>query len=468
MNTGRGHERIEHDALGEVLVPAEAYYGAATARSRHFFAIGPDTMPLGVIRALARIKRAYAIVHGELELLDLWRVELISHAAGEVIDGLHDDAFPLSVFQTGSGTQTNMNVNEVIAGRANEMATGARGGKTPVHPNDHVNAGQSSNDTFAAAIHLAALDAVATGLVPALTHLHVELATKAAAWQLVTKLGRNHLQDAVPMSLGDEIGAHASALAGDIARIERARDGLLPLALGATAVGTGVNVDRRVAPRAAAFLAAETGHALTLAPDPFAALAGVEPSLELSSALRTTAASLTKLANDIRLLGSGPRAGLGELHLPANEPGSSIMPGKVNPTQAEALLMVATQVYGLDAAIAIAAASGQLQLNTARPLIAYDLLLAMRLLGDGARSFADHCVAGLEPNHERLAANIEASLMLVTALVPAIGYDRAAEIASRAHTEGMTLRAAALASGYLDAATFDALVDPSTMARPAR
>jgi fumarate hydratase class II len=468
MSTGVGHERIERDALGEVAVPAEAYYGAATARSQRFFAIGPDRMPLGVIHALARIKRSVAIVHRELELLDAWRADLIITAAGEIIDGRHDDAFPLSVFQTGSGTQTNMNVNEVIAGRANELATGARGGKSPVHPNDHVNAGQSSNDAFPTALHLAAVDAIETELLPALRHLHVAIATKAAAWQLVTKLGRTHLQDAVPMRLGDEFGAHASALAGDIVRIERARDGLLPLALGATAVGTGINADRRVAPRAVALLAVETGHAFTLAPDPFAALAGAEPELELSAALRTTAASLTKLANDVRLLGSGPRAGFGELHLSENEPGSSIMPGKVNPTQAEALLMVATQVYGLDAAIALAAVSGQLQLHTARPLIAHDLLLAMRLLADGARSFADHCMAGIEPARDRLAANLAASLMLVTALVPAIGYDRAAEIATRAHTAGTTLREAALASGLIDAATFDALVDPSAMARPAR
>ena len=458
-------ERIERDALGELHVPADAYYGAATARSLEHFAIGTEHFPLRIIRALARIKRAAAEINAELGLLDPTLAAGIVAAAGEVVDGLHDAEFPLSVYQTGSGTQSNMNVNEVIAGRANEQLAGARGGKAPVHPNDHVNLGQSSNDVVPAAVHLATVEALTDELIPALFALLRALEAKRDAWADLPMLGRTHLQDALPLPLGAWIGAHASALAAGRERLLAARDGLYPIALGATAVGTGLNAHPDFGRRVVARLARESEHRYTLATDPFAALAGAEPALALSAALRGLAVSLRRLADDVRLLASGPRGGLGELRLPVNEPGSSAMPGKVNPTQAEALIMVALQVHGLDAAIAQAASAGALQLNTARPLIGANLLTMIRLLADGSRSFAAYCVEGMEPDRGRIAEHLTHSLMSVTALVPTLGYDRAAAIAHDAEARGVTLREAALAAG-VDAATFDTLTDPATLARP--
>jgi fumarate hydratase class II len=460
--------RVERDSFGEIEVPAERHWGAQTARSLRFFAIGDERMPLAVVHALAQVKAAAAETNAALGLLTNEQRDLIVRAADEVVAGTLDDEFPLSVWQTGSGTQSNMNVNEVIASRANELATGRRGGKSPIHPNDHVNLSQSSNDAFPTAIHLAAYAEVSGELIPALEHLRGAIATKAKGWESIVKIGRTHLQDAVPMTLGQEFGAHASALAADIARIEASLADLRKLALGGTAVGTGLNSHPDFAKRAVAAIAKRTGNPFEPAPDRFAALAGQEATLATSATLRTTAASLMKLANDVRWLASGPRAGLGELIIPENEPGSSIMPGKVNPTQAEALTMVCVQVYGLDAAIAFAASQGNLQLNVFKPLIAHDLLVAARLLGDAARSFADHCVTGIEPNTKRIAELLESSLMLVTALTPEIGYDKAAEIAKHAHANGTTLREAALSLGHIDAARYDALVSPAAMVRPNR
>lgn len=467
-NSKHAGGRMERDSFGEIEVPAEHHWGAQTARSLHFFAIGDETMPLAVIHALAQVKAAAAETNASLGLLDAAQRDLIVRAADEVIAGGLDAEFPLSVWQTGSGTQSNMNVNEVIASRANEIATGSRGGKAPIHPNDHVNLSQSSNDAFPTALHMASYAAISGQLLPSLEHLREAIATKAKDWASIVKIGRTHLQDAVPMTLGQEFGAHASALAADIARIETSLVDLRKLALGGTAVGTGLNSHPEFATRAVAAIAKRTGLPFEPAPDRFAALAGQEPTLAASAALRTTAATLMKLANDVRWLASGPRAGLGELQIPENEPGSSIMPGKVNPTQAEALTMVCVQVYGLDTAIAFAASQGNLQLNVFKPVIAYDLLRAARLLGDAARSFSDHCIAGIEPNQRRIAELLDASLMLVTALTPEIGYDKAAEIAKRAHAEGTTLREAALALGYIDAARYDALVVPAAMTKPTR
>jgi fumarate hydratase class II len=461
-------ERTERDSFGEIGVPADHHWGAQTARSLHCFAIGEERMPLGVIHALGRVKRAAAETNVALKLLPAEKGDLIVRAADELIAGSLDAEFPLAVWQTGSGTQSNMNVNEVIASRANELATGKRGGKVPIHPNDDVNLSQSSNDAFPTAMHIAATLAATKHLLPSLRHLHATVAAKASAWSSIVKIGRTHLQDAVPLTLGQEFGAHASALAADIARIEASLVGLRALALGGTAVGTGLNSHPDFAARAITLIAAHTEERFTPAADRFAALAGHEPALDTSAALRTTAATLFKLANDVRWLASGPRAGLGELRIPENEPGSSIMPGKVNPTQAEALTMVCAQVYGLDAAIAFAASQGNFQLNVYKPLIAQNLLAQMRLLGDAARSFADHCLTGTEPNTKRIAELVGASLMLVTALTPSIGYDKSAEIAKRAHADGTTLREAALASGYVTAAEFDALVRPESMTRPTR
>ena len=463
-----GSTRTERDSFGSIDVPADHHWGAQTARSLQFFAIGDEEMPERLIHALALIKRAAATVNADLKLLPPEIAAQITSAADEIATGALRDEFPLSVWQTGSGTQTNMNVNEVIASRANEVATGTRGGKSPVHPNDHVNLSQSSNDVFPTAIHVAAVLALNEQLIPALTQLHTSLEAKAKRWSSIVKIGRTHLQDAVPLTLGQEFGAHATALAADIRRIEGARNDLYALALGGTAVGTGLNSHPEFAERAAKQIANLTKQPFTSAPDKFTALAGQEPTLHLSAALRTLAATLMKLANDVRWLASGPRAGLGELNIPENEPGSSIMPGKVNPTQAEALTMVAVQVYGLDAAIAFAASQGNFQLNVYKPLIAHNLLAQVRLLADASRSFAMHCIDGTEPNQERIDELLDASLMLVTALTPAIGYDRAAEIAKQAHATRSTLRETALKLGYVSADEYDALVKPSQMTKPQR
>ena len=455
--------RIETDSLGPIEVPANAYWGAQTQRSLINFAIGDERMPLAIVHALALVKKAAARVHtrdGELPT-DIAR--LIEQAADEILAGQHDAQFPLVVWQTGSGTQTNMNVNEVIAGRANELAGQGRGGKAPVHPNDHVNRAQSSNDCFPTAMHIAAARAVHDALLPALTELSNGLAMQAERHAGVLKTGRTHLMDATPISFGQELSAFVAQLNTAAQAIRATLPAVCELAQGGTAVGTGLNAPPGFADAIAAELAALTGLPLASAPNKFAALAGHEPLVALSGALKTLAVALMKLANDLRLLGSGPRAGFAELRLPANEPGSSIMPGKVNPTQCEALSMLACQVLGNDATIGFAASQGHLQLNVFKPVIAHNLLQSIRLLADGCRNFQRHCVAGLEPDAARMAEHLERSLMLVTALNPHIGYDKAAQIAKKAWAEGTTLRAAALALGFTTAAEFDAWVRPQDM-----
>ncbi len=463
---GSTETRRETDSMGPIDVPADHYWAAQTQRSLHHFAIGRDRMPERVIRAFGLLKLAAADVNAELGLLPAEAHERIVTAAREVADGTLDDEFPLRVWQTGSGTQTNMNVNEVIAGRANEAATGARGGKDPIHPNDHVNRSQSSNDTFPTALHMAVAMALVEDLIPSVRALRDALDAKRAEFDDVVKIGRTHLQDAVPLTLGQEFSGYVAQLDGGIARIEATLPGLYEIALGGTAVGTGINSHPRFPELVAARIAELTGLPFVTAPNKFAALAGQEATVFASGALRTLATSLMKIANDIRWLGSGPRAGLGELRLPENEPGSSIMPGKVNPTQSEALTMVCVQVMGYDAAIGIAGSQGNFELNVFKPIIAHDLLHAIELLTDGCRSFREHCVEGLEADRERIDEHVANSLMLVTALTPRIGYDKSAEIAKKAHHEGTTLKSATLALGYLDEAEFDELMRPEAMTRP--
>ncbi len=455
--------------MGAVEVPAGAYWGAQTQRALEHFAIGQGPGPAlrfhpALVRAQARIKLGAARVNRVLGTLDEPTADAIAQAAGEVIDGRWADQFPLSVFISGSGTQFNMNVNEVVANRASELL-GAEVGSRRVHPNDHVNRSQSTNDTFPTAMHLAALEVLADGLLPELHALHDALADKSAQYADVVKIGRTHLQDAVPMTLGQEIGAWAAQVRRGMAGLEGALGGLAELPIGGTAVGTGLNAPPEFAPRIVAELSELTGRALREAPDKFEGLAAHETLAAASAALRTLAGGLMKIANDVRWLGSGPRSGLGELELPANEPGSSIMPGKVNPTQSEALTQVAVQVYGHDAAVAFAASQGNFQLNVYKPVLIYNVLAAADLLRDGCRSFRVHCLAGLRPNTERLAEHVRASLALVTALAPHIGYDTAAEIAHRAHAEGISLREAALALGAVSGEDFDRWVDPNRMAR---
>jgi fumarate hydratase class II len=458
--------RSETDSMGAVEVPADHYWAAQTQRSLHHFAIGRDVMPERIVRAFGLLKLAAADVNHSLGLLGADEHSSIAAAAREVADGRLSGEFPLRVWQTGSGTQTNMNVNEVIAGRANEAATGARGGKQPIHPNDHVNRSQSSNDTFPTALHMAVAMALVEDLVPSVRALRNALDAKRVEFDDVVKIGRTHLQDAVPLTLGQEFSGYVAQLDGDITRIEATLPGLYEIALGGTAVGTGLNSHPQFAELVAARIAKLTGLRFVTAPNKFAALAGQEATVFASGALRTLATSLMKIANDIRWLGSGPRAGLGELRLPENEPGSSIMPGKVNPTQSEALTMVCVQVMGYDAAIGIAGSQGNFELNVFKPVIAHDLLHGIELLTDSCRSFREHCVEGLEADRGRIDEHVTNSLMLVTALTPRIGYDKAAEIAKKAHKEGTTLRAAALALGYLDGAEFDALMRPEAMTRP--
>ncbi|MGH2293305.1 MULTISPECIES: class II fumarate hydratase [Pseudomonas] len=458
--------RIETDSLGPVEVPEDAYWGAQTQRSLINFAIGKERMPLAVLHALALIKKAAARVNDRNGDLPAEIARLIEQAADEVLDGQHDDQFPLVVWQTGSGTQSNMNVNEVIAGRANELAGKGRGGKTPVHPNDHVNRSQSSNDCFPTAMHIAAAQAVHEQLLPAIAELSAGLAELSARHQKLVKTGRTHMMDATPITFGQEVSAFVAQL--DYA--QRAIRATLPpvceLAQGGTAVGTGLNAPHGFAEAIAAELAALSGLPFVTAPNKFAALAGHEPLTSLAGALKTLAVALMKIANDLRLLGSGPRAGLAEVRLPANEPGSSIMPGKVNPTQCEALSMLACQVLGNDAAIGFAASQGQLQLNVFKPVIIHNLLQSVELLADGCRNFQQHCVAGIEPDAEQMAAHLERGLMLVTALNPHIGYDKAAEIAKKAYGEGKTLREAALELKYLTNEQFDQWVRPENMLAP--
>lgn len=454
--------RMERDSFGPIAVPADRLWGAQTQRSLQNFRIGGERMPLEVIRAFGLQKQAAARANMAAGVLEAAIGGAVEQAAGEVAAGRLDDHFPLVVWQTGSGTQSNMNANEVIANRAAELLGDRRGGGR-VHPNDHVNRSQSSNDSFPTAMHVAAVLAIEGRLLPALEHLGATLRARAAAFADVVKLGRTHLQDAVPMTLGQEFGAWATQVEQAAAGVSAALPALRAVPQGGTAVGTGLNAPSGFAVRFAAELTTLAGTEFTPAADRFASMAAHDAFVAASGALNTAAVALTKIGNDVRLLASGPRAGLGELALPENEPGSSIMPGKVNPTQAEALTMAAAQAMGNHATVTIAGLQGHLQLNVFKPVIIYALLQSIRLLGDAARSFADNCVVGIEPERARIARHLEESLMLVTALTPAIGYDKAAEIAKKAHHEGTTLREAALALGHLDSAAFDAAVRPETM-----
>lgn len=455
--------RTETDSIGPIEVPADAYWGAQTQRSIENFPFGrEERMPIGLVHALALVKQAAARVNRRHDL-DGALADAIAAAAADVAAGRFDDQFPLVIWQTGSGTQSNMNVNEVIAGIANERLAGTRGGKVPVHPNDHVNRGQSSNDSFPTAMHVAAARALAGDLLPALAQMHARLAAQAAEWDAIVKIGRTHLQDATPLTLGQEFSGYAAQVAATIARLESVQPRLHQLAQGGTAVGTGLNAAPGFAEDVAAELAGLTGLPFVSAPNKFAELAAHDTLVELSGALNAAAVALTKIANDIRLLGSGPRCGLGELVLPANEPGSSIMPGKVNPTQAEMLTMVAAQVMGNHVAVTIGGLQGHLELNVFKPLIGANVLRSIALLATGARSFTERTLDGLRPDPARIADLLDRSLMLVTALAPAIGYDNAAKVAKHAHAEGLTLREAGLALGLVDVATFDRLVRPETM-----
>ena len=457
--------RVETDSFGPIEVPTEALWGAQTERSRRFFAIGPQRMPIEMVHALAEIKRAAAEVHGELGLLDPAKATAVAAAAARVAAGEFDAQFPLTVWQTGSGTQTHMNVNEVIANLASLALGGGLGAERGVHPNDDVNLGQSSNDVFPTAMHIATVRA-SRPLLAALARLRAAVQGKAATFADVVKVGRTHLQDATPITFGQEFSGYDAQLALAEEALRRALPAVHALAIGGTAVGTGLNTHPSFGERVAARLSERLHEPFTIAANPFAALAGHEPLVGLHGALRMLAIALAKIASDIRLMGSGPRAGLGELRLPANEPGSSIMPGKVNPTQVEALTMVCAQVMGHDVAIGIAASQGQLELNVYKPLIAFDVLDSLRLLRDAMTSFAEHCVHGIEVDTEHAAALLSRSLMTVTALTPHIGYDRAATIARHAHATGLPLREAALAVGGISAAEFDAWVDPRRMVKP--
>jgi fumarate hydratase class II len=461
-----GGTRRETDSMGAVQVAADRLWGAQTQRSLDNFRIGGERMPLEVVRAFGVLKKAAAQVNRELGLLDARRCALIERAADEVIAGDWDDHFPLVVWQTGSGTQSNMNVNEVLSNRAIALAGGVPGSKDPVHPNDHVNLSQSSNDTFPTAMHIAAVKALHDRLLPALRDLHAALDAKSGAFADVVKIGRTHLMDAVPLTLGQEFSGYAVQVARGAERVAATIPALLELALGGTAVGTGLNSHPRFAARVAEVIAELTGHPFVTAPNKFEALAAHDAVVTTSGALKTVAAALMKVANDVRWLASGPRSGIGELTIPPNEPGSSIMPGKVNPTQAEALTMVAVQVMGNDAAIGFAGASGNFELNVYKPVLIYNLLQSIGLLADAADSFRRHCVAGIDADRARIAALVDQSLMLVTALTPHIGYDKAAEIAKHAHATGGTLRAAALELGHVTAQQFDDWIRPERMTRP--
>ena len=458
--------RTESDSMGKIDVPADRYYGAQTARSLIHFAIGKDTMPAELIRAFGILKRAAALVNQDLGKLAADKTALITQAADEVIAGKLNDHFPLRVWQTGSGTQTNMNVNEVIANRAIEIAGGVMGSKKPIHPNDDVNMSQSSNDTFPAAMHIAAATETRQRLLPAVKKLRDALDAKAKEFADIVKIGRTHLQDATPLTVGQEFSGYVSLLDRDGGRIAMALDGLYDLAIGGTAVGTGLNAHPEFAERAAKKIAELTGLPFRSHPNKFAALSAHDELVFASGALKTLAASLMKIANDIRWLASGPRCGLGELSLPENEPGSSIMPGKVNPTQCEALTMVAVQVMGNDAAIGFAGSQGNFELNVFKPVIIFNYLHSLELLADASNSFVDHCVVGIEVNRDRINHYLHHSLMLVTALAPKIGYDAAARVAKAAHHSHISLREAAIKLGFVSAEEFDALVKPEDMTHP--
>ena len=456
--------RIENDSMGPIEVPADALWGAQTQRSLQNFAISSDRIPVELIHALATIKQAAAISNARLGVLDQARCDRIIEAAAAIAAGQHDDQFPLKVWQTGSGTQTNMNVNEVISNLVARAEGLPLGGNQPVHPNDHVNRSQSTNDAFPAAIHVAAAEAISRRLLPELELLTSAFAVKSDAWASIVKIGRTHLQDAVPLTLGQEASAWRDQVATAAKRIEASLNEVLPLPLGGTAVGTGLNAPEGFSVQAAEELARITGLPFSSAPNKFAVMAGHDGLVNAMGQLRLLAVSLLKIANDIRLLACGPRAGLGELNLPANEPGSSIMPGKVNPTQCEAMAMVCTQVMGLDAAVAMAGSGGHLQMNVYKPLIGFNLLQSITLLTDACRCFRVAMVEGMEPCRERISELVESSLMLVTALTPVIGYAKASAIAKHAHAQGTSLRSAALELGYVNADDFDRIVAPAAMA----
>jgi len=466
MTQPRQKTRVETDSFGTIEVPADRYWGAQTERSLRNFRIGTERMPLPLIHALAVIKRAAAEVNHTLGSLDARRAKAIARAAQEVIDGKLDDHFPLVVWQTGSGTQTNMNVNEVIAARANALLGGKPGANAPVHPNDHVNMSQSSNDCFPSAMHIAAATEITQTLLPALAHLNAALERKRKEFSGIVKIGRTHTQDATPLTLGQEFSGYAAQVKSGRERVSQVLRHLYPLAQGGTAVGTGLNAKPRFAALVAKRIAALTGLPFVSAPNKFEALAAHDAIVLAHGALNSVATGLFKVANDIRLLGSGPRSGLGELILPANEPGSSIMPGKVNPTQTEAVTMVCCQVFGNNVTITVAGSQGHFELNVYKPVIAFALLQSVRLLADVAMSFSDHCVTGIRADKARIRELMERSLMLVTALAPHIGYQRAAEIAKAAHAAGTTLREEAIRLGYVSAAEFDRLVRPEKMIGP--
>ncbi|HWK85675.1 MAG TPA: class II fumarate hydratase [Caldimonas sp.] len=456
-------QRIERDSFGEIAVAADRLWGAQTERSLHHFDISTEKMPKELIHALALVKRSAAVVNRELGTVEAAKADAIVAAADEVLAGRHDGEFPLAVWQTGSGTQTNMNMNEVLANRASQLLGGPAGVGRLVHPNDDVNRSQSSNDVFPTAMSVAAVEAVTRRLVPSLEALRATLAGKAEAFAAIVKIGRTHLQDATPLTLGQEISGWVAQLEHGLAHVRAALPHLSELALGGTAVGTGLNAPPEFGAKVAAELAARTGLPFVSAPNKYEALAAHDAIVHAHGALKTLAASFTKIANDVRWLASGPRSGLGEIRIPENEPGSSIMPGKVNPTQCEALTMLSAQVLGNDVAINVAGASGNFELNVFKPVLIHNFLQSARLLADGARSFDEHCARGIEPDRERIAELVQRSLMLVTALNPHIGYDKAAKIAKEAHRSGSTLREAAIASGWLTAEQFDAWVVPEQM-----
>ncbi|UCZ55611.1 class II fumarate hydratase [Desulfurispirillum indicum] len=458
--------RIEKDTMGEIEVPAEKYWGAQTQRSLQNFAIGWEKMPHGLIEGFALLKKAVALVNHDLEKLDRKKCDAITAACDEILAGSLDAQFPLSVWQTGSGTQTNMNLNEVIANRASEMLGADFRTEKPIHPNDHVNMSQSSNDTFPSAMHIAAVIAVEKQLLPALDALHATLKAKSEAFAGIVKIGRTHLQDATPLTLGQEFSGYVAMLEQSRQHIVQSVESLRELAIGGTAVGTGLNAHPQLSEKVAGKLTALTGTAFHSAPNKFHALTSHDALVFASGATKGLAANLMKIANDIRWLASGPRCGIGEITIPENEPGSSIMPGKVNPTQSEALTMVACQVFGNDSAIAFGASQGNFELNVFKPLIIYNFLQSVQLLSDAMHSFNDHCAVGIEPDREVIERNLHNSLMLVTALNPHIGYDNAARIAKTAHKEGATLKETAVKLGILSAEEFDRYVVPADMVRP--
>jgi fumarate hydratase class II len=461
-----GGGRTERDSLGPVEVPADRYWGAQTQRSLHHFDIGDDRFPRPLIRALGILKLAAARANASLGTLDAKQAAWIEQAAREVMEGRWDDHFPLRVWQTGSGTQTHMNANEVIANRANELAGAPLGARQPIHPNDHVNRGQSTNDVFPSAMHVAAAEQVVHHLLPALARLRATLGAKAEAFRELVTIGRTHLQDATPLTLGQEVSGWVAQLDAAAEALEATLGPVYELALGGTAVGTGLNAHPELGAAGAREVAALTGLPFVEAPNKFAALAAHDALLRLHGVLRSLAAGLAKLANDVRWLASGPRCGIGEITIPANEPGSSIMPGKVNPTQCEALLMVCAQVMGNDVALGIGGMHGEFELNVFKPLIAHNLLHSLRILGDGCSHFERFCAAGIEPDRARIERHLHESLMLVTALSPHVGYDAAARIAHKAHSEGTTLKQAAVALGLVSEEQFDAWVDPRAMTGP--